>query len=278
MREIDRTLVVDTVADLCIKANTEMGEDLVSALKEAREKEESDVGKEILEIILENIEIARNEQIPACQDTGTAVVFVEIGEDVSFSYNLTDAIFEGVRKGYQEGFLRKSMCDPITRKNTKDNTPPIIHYEFVPGDKLKITVAPKGGGSENMSEARVFAPAAGIEGIKDFVVDRVERSQANPCPPIIVGVGIGGNFEHSTYLAKKALLRNIGQRHPEKFYAQVERELKERINRLGIGPQGLGGRFTCLDVFVEYSPCHVASLPVAVNINCHVARHKSKVL
>jgi len=278
LRQIDRNLIIDTVAELCIKANTELGEDLVEAIKRAKEVEESEVGKEILDIILQNIEIAKNEQLPACQDCGTAVVFVEIGQELWFPFNLTEAIYEGVRKGYKEGYLRKSICDPITRKNTKDNTPPIIHYEFVPGDKLKITVAPKGGGSENMSEAKVLAPAAGIEGIKDFVVDRVNRSQANPCPPIVVGVGIGGNFEYSAYLAKKALLRNIGDRHPDPFYADVERDLLERINKLGIGPQGLGGRITCLDVFVEVAPCHVASLPVAVNINCHVARHKSKTL
>ena len=261
-----------------MKANYELEDDVVKALQDAKSTEESDVGKEILDLILENIKIAKDEQLPACQDCGTAVVFVDIGEEVCLSYNLTEAIVEGVRKGYQEGYLRKSMCDPITRKNTKDNTPPIVHYNIVPGDKIKITVAPKGGGSENMSEARVFAPAAGIDGIKDFVVERVEKSQANPCPPIVVGVGIGGNFEHSALLAKKALLRKIGSRHPEKFYADVEKELKERINNLGIGPQGLGGRVTCLDVFLEVSPCHVASLPVAVNINCHVARHKSAVL
>jgi fumarate hydratase subunit alpha len=218
--------------------------------------------------------------IPACQDTGFAVVFLELGSGVKINGGeLFDAINAGVSKGYKEGYLRKSIVsDPLRRKNTGDNTPAVIHTEIVPGDSLKIIVAPKGGGSENMSEVKMLTPAAGAEGIKNFVVDRVMRSKANPCPPVLVGVGIGGTFEKVAYLAKKALLRDIGSVHPDPFYAEMEKDLLERINKTGIGPQGFGGRLTALAVFIETYPCHIASLPAAVNINCHVARHKSAVL
>ncbi|MEO0114230.1 MAG: fumarate hydratase [candidate division WOR-3 bacterium] len=272
--------IVDTVAKLCIDANCQIGDDVINAFKKGLEIEESPTGKEILKQLIENALIAKKEMIPACQDTGFAVVFLEVGSDVKITGGeLYDAINAGVAKGYKEGYLRKSIvADPLRRKNTGDNTPAVIHTEIVPGDNLKITVAPKGGGSENMSEVKMLTPAAGAEGIKDFVVDRVLRSKANPCPPIIVGVGIGGTFEKVAYLAKKALLREIGSTHPDPFYAEMEKELLERINKTGIGPQGFGGRVTALAVFIETFPCHIASLPAAVNINCHAARHKTAIL
>jgi fumarate hydratase subunit alpha len=280
LREIPFQQVVDTVAKLCIDANCILGDDIMAAYKKGLEVEESPTGKEIMKQLIENAEIARNEMIPACQDTGFAVVFVELGSQAHVSGGeLYDAINAGVAKGYTEGYLRKSiMKDPIRGPNTKDNTPAVIHTEIVPGDKLKITIAPKGGGSENMSEVKMLTPAAGAEGIIDFVVDRVARSKANPCPPVIVGVGIGGTFEKVAWLAKKALLRDIGQRHADPFYADMERTILERINKTGIGPQGFGGRVTALDVFIEVYPRHIASFPAAVNINCHVARHKTAVL
>ncbi len=280
VREIKYQDIVDTVARLCIEANCIIGEDVVDAFKRALQLEESPTGRDILKQLIENTEIAKNEMIPACQDTGTAVVFVELGSDVRITGGeLFDAINKGVAKGYTEGYLRKSIvADPLRRKNTGDNTPAVIHTEIVSGDRLKITVAPKGGGSENMSEVKMLTPAHGWEGIKKFVVDRVLRSKANPCPPIIVGVGIGGNFEKVAYLAKKALLREIGSVHPDPFYAEKEKELLEEINKTGIGPQGFGGRMTALAVFIETYPCHIASMPVAVNINCHAARHKTAVL
>jgi fumarate hydratase subunit alpha len=279
MREVDYNIIVDTVARLCTEANYLLGEDVINAFKKGLEKEESPTGKDILNQLLKNAEIAKNEKIPICQDCGFAVVFLELGEDVHVKGNILNAIKDGVKKGYTDGYLRKSiLADPIKGKNTGDNTPPIIHTTIVPGDKIKITVAPKGGGSENMSEVKMGKPADGIEGVKEFVLDKVQRSSANPCPPIIVGVGIGGNFEYSAILAKKALLRDIGQRHPDPFYADVERELLEKINNLGIGPMGLGGRVTALDVFIEVYPRHIASFPAAVNINCHAARHKTAII
>ncbi|HEC77557.1 MAG TPA: fumarate hydratase [candidate division WOR-3 bacterium] len=279
MREIEYNTIVDTVARLCMEANYFLGDDVVNALKQALTKEESEAGKNILNQLLKNAEIAKTEKIPICQDCGFAVVFVELGEEVFVKGNLFNAIKDGVSKGYTDGYLRKSIvADPVRGKNTGDNTPPIVHTTFVPGDKIKITVAPKGGGSENMSEVKMMKPADGIEGVKNFVVDRVMRSSSNPCPPTVIGVGIGGTFEHVAFLAKKALLRDIGQRHPDPFYADVERELLERINSLGIGPMGLGGRTTALDVFIEVHPRHIASFPVAVNTNCHAARHKSAVI
>lgn len=279
MREIEGSTVSETVARLCMEANYFLGEDVINAFKQALAKEESSTGKDILNQLLRNAEIAKTEKIPLCQDCGFAVVFVEMGEDAHVKGGLITAINEGVRKGYTDGYLRKSiLADPIKGKNTGDNTPAIIHTMLVPGDKIKITVAPKGGGSENMSEVKMGKPADGIEGVKEFVLDRVLRSSANPCPPIVVGVGIGGTFEHVAFLAKKALLRDIGQRHPDSFYADVEKELLEKINNFGIGPMGLGGRTTALDVFIEVHPRHIASFPAAVNINCHAARHKSAVI
>ncbi len=276
MREVDYSTIVDTVAHLCMDANYFLGEDVINALKQALAKEESETGKDILNQLLENAEIAKTEKIPICQDCGFAVVFLELGEDVYVKGNIINAINDGVRKGYTDGYLRKSIVsDPVKGKNTGDNTPAIVHTRIVSGDKIKITVAPKGGGSENMSEVKMMKPADGIEGVKNFVIDRVIRSSSNPCPPTVVGVGIGGTFEYVAYLAKKALLRDIGQRNSDPFYADVERELLEKINNLGIGPMGLGGRITALDVFIEVHPRHIASLPVAVNTNCHAARHKT---
>jgi len=279
-KEIPYQKIVDTVAKLCIDANCLMGEDVIDAFKYGLQKEESPTGVEILNQLIENAEVAKTEMIPACQDTGFAVVFLEVGSGVKIAGGeLYDAINAGVAKGYKEGYLRKSIVsDPLRRKNTGDNTPAVIHTEIVPGDNLKITVAPKGGGSENMSEVKMLTPAAGAEGIKNFVMDRVLRSKANPCPPIVVGVGIGGTFEKVAYLAKKALLRDIGTVHPDPFYAEMEKDLMERINKTGIGPQGFGGRVTALAVFIETYPCHIASLPAAVNINCHAARHKTALL
>ncbi len=279
MREVDYNTIVDTVARLCMEANYFLGEDVIKALKQGLQIEESPTGKDILNQLLKNAEIAKTEKIPICQDCGYAVVFLELGDEVCVKGNIAKAITEGVKKGYTDGYLRKSiLADPIKGKNTGDNTPPIIHTSIVPGDKIKITVAPKGGGSENMSEVRMGKPADGIEGVKNFVIDRMIRSSANPCPPVVIGVGIGGNFEHSAYLAKKALLRDIGQRHPDPFYADVEKELLEKINNLGIGPMGLGGRITALDVFIEVYPRHIASFPAAVNTNCHAARHKVAII
>lgn len=280
MREISVNEITKKVAQLCIEANCLLGEDVKKRIKEVMEKEESPLGKEVLRQILENAEIAKDEMVPICQDTGLAVIFLEIGEEAKVvGGNIYEAINEGVRKGYIEGYLRKSVVsDPFRRKNTNDNTPAIIHCFITKGDKIKITVMPKGGGSENMSEVKMLTPAAGVEDVKDYVVKRVKESGANPCPPIVVGVGIGGTFEYAAILAKKALLREIGSIHPDPFYAEMEKDLLERINNLGIGPQGFGGRITCLAVFIEVFPCHIASLPVAVNINCHAVRHKSAII
>ncbi len=280
MREVHVDRMVKTVADLCIAANYELGEDVIESFKRFREKEESPTARAILDQLIENAAIAREGLFPMCQDTGFAVLFVEIGQEVRIvGGDLWAALNEGVRKGYGEGYLRKSIvADPLRRVNTKDNTPPVVWTEVVPGDKVTITVAPKGGGSENMSEVRMLRPADGAEGVKNFVVERVSRSGGNPCPPVVVGVGIGGTFDKCAWLAKKALLRPLGQRHPDPFYADMELELLERINKLGIGPQGLGGRTTALDVHVEVYPCHIASLPAAVNMQCHAARHKTAVI
>ncbi len=253
---------------------------MVTALRVALEREESPIGREVLATILQNAAIARESAMPICQDTGLAVLFVEIGQDARVvEGDLREALEEGVRQAYEEGCLRKSVCDPFTRTNTKDNTPAIIHMDIVPGNQLKITAMPKGGGSENMSQARMLTPSSGIEGIKSFVLETVEKAGANPCPPIIVGVGIGGSLEQACILAKKALLRPVGTRNNnDDRLAQMESELFEKINALGIGPAGLGGRVTALSVSVEMTPCHIASLPVAVNIQCHVARHQEKIL
>ena len=276
MREIPASKIADEVARLSMEANFELEEDVENSIREALEKEESPVGKEILNQLLENSRIAREERLPICQDTGLAVIFVEMGQDVHITGGaFEEAVNEGVRRGYTEGFLRKSVLeDPLRRKNTGDNTPAIIHMRMVPGDKLKLWVVPKGGGSENMSRIAMLKPADGAEGIKNFVVESVRVASANPCPPVVVGVGIGGSFELCALNAKRALLREIGSKHEDPFYAEMEAELLERINNLGIGPQGLGGRVTALAVHIVASPCHIASLPVAVNLNCHAARHK----
>lgn len=276
MREISTDVIIDAVRELTMNAATDLGEDVLTAIAKAKAVEESPVGRDILEQIEENARIARDEKSPMCQDTGLAVIFVDLGQDVHISGgDFNEAINEGVRRGYKDGYLRKSaLSDPIERKNTGDNTPAIIHVTLVPGDKMKIIMAPKGGGSENMSEIKMLKPSDGIKGVKDFVIDKVLRSGGNPCPPVIIGVGIGGTFEKCAMLAKKSLLRDVGNRHPNKFYADLELELLEKINKLGIGPQGLGGNTTALDVHVEVYPCHIASLPVAVNTQCHAARHK----
>ena len=277
MKEIQFDTIKDAVAKLCIDANCLLGDDVVQAFKDGLAVEESPTGKDILNQLLDNEQIARNEMMPICQDTGWAVVWVEMGSDVRVKGGeLYDAIQQGVAKGYKDGFLRKSIVeDPLRRKNTGTNTPAIIYTDIVPGDGLKIIVQPKGGGSENMSEVKMLSAADGAEGIKKFVVDRVARSKANPCPPVIVGVGIGGTFEKCAMLAKHSLLREVGSVHPDPFYAAMEKELLERVNKLGIGPQGLGGRVTALAVFIEAFPCHIATMPSAVNINCHAARHQT---
>jgi fumarate hydratase subunit alpha len=279
MREIGFEKIVETVSRLFIEANTELGEDVLDAIRKAKDMEESPTGKEVLAELLENARIAKEEQVPMCQDTGLAVVFVEMGQDVHIvGGHLYEAIQEGVRRGYRDGYLRKSACHPFTRANTGDNTPAIIHMELVPGDRLKIIAMPKGGGSENMSAVTMLTPSVGKPGIMDYVVKRVKEAGSNPCPPVIVGVGIGGTLEKAAILAKRALLRRLGSSNPDPELDQMERELLERINDLGIGPQGYGGRITALGVFIEMIPCHIASLPVAVNIQCHAARHKEAVL
>ncbi len=279
MREIDVTVITEKVKELCISANTDLGEDVLEALDRAMEKEESPLGVEILKELKENARIAKEEQVPICQDTGVAVVFIELGQDVHLvGGNLKEAIDEGVRQGYREGYLRKSLCHPFSRANTRDNTPAIIHTEVVPGDKVKIVVAPKGGGSENMSRVTMLTPSEGMEGIKRYVVQRVKESGSNPCPPTIVGVGIGGTLEMAALLAKKSLLRPVGSKNPDPELMKLEQEILDEINRLGIGPQGLGGRTTTLAVHILMTPCHIASLPLAVNIQCHAQRHKEAVI
>lgn len=281
MKQIHVDTIIEAVRNICQGANFDLGDDVQRALEESLQIEESSMGKMIIEQILENAEIASKQRVPMCQDTGVAVFFVELGQEAQVvGGDFAEAINEGVRQGYREGYLRKSMVnDPLfDRKNTEDNTPAIIHTRIVPGDRLKITVAPKGAGSENMSAIRMMKPADGLEGAKDFVVECVERSGGNPCPPVIVGVGIGGTFEKCAEIAKRALLRELGKHSADSRFFSLERELKEKINDLGIGPMGLGGRVTALAVHIESFPCHIGSLPVAVNIQCHAARHKSVVL
>jgi len=277
MRTIETSAISAAVSRLCMDANFYLGEDVLSRLRDCAEKEASPNGRDVLDKIIQNAEIAANDRVPMCQDTGFTVVFAELGQEIHVAGgDFYEAIQEGVRKGYREGYLRPSIVrDPIDRKNTGDNTPAVIHVDIVPGDKLTLTVTPKGGGSENMSEIKMMVPAAGTAGIREFVVGCVQRAGANPCPPVIVGVGIGGTFEKCALIAKKALLRKTGMRHPDPFYAKLEEDLLEDINRLGIGPVGFGGRCTALDVRIEVHPCHIASLPVAVNMQCHAARHKS---
>ncbi|MBR2576280.1 MAG: fumarate hydratase [Firmicutes bacterium] len=280
MRELHVDQITRVVAKLAEETNFFLGEDVCRRISLCREQEDWPVAGDILEKIEENIRIAGEERLPLCQDTGMACVFLEVGQDVHLTGgNLEDAVNEGVRKGYTEGFLRKSIvADPIRRGNTGDNTPAHVHYEIVPGDRVKVILAPKGFGSENMSRIKMFPPSAGAEGVKDFIVQCVEEAGANPCPPIVVGVGIGGTFDRAALMAKQALLVPLEEPHPDEFYAAMEEELLERINGLGIGPQGFGGRTTALAVKIKTFPTHIAGMPVAVNINCHVSRHGEVVL
>ncbi len=280
IRRINCQRITAAVKKLFIEANTELGADVVASLTDSLEKEESAIGRQVIEQIIENSAIACKNKMPICQDTGLAVIFVEVGQDVHIvGGDLRTAIEEGVRQAYADGFLRKSVCDPLSRKNTQDNTPAVIHMDVVAGDLLKIIAMPKGGGSENMSAAQMLVPAAGAEGIKKFVVEKVAQAGANPCPPVIIGVGIGGSLEQACILAKRALLRPVGEGNKtDERLAQMEKELYESINELGIGPAGLGGRVTALAVNIEMMPCHIASLPVVVNIQCHVARHKEVII
>ncbi|MCP4623327.1 MAG: fumarate hydratase [bacterium] len=279
MRQISTDEITNTVKRLCIESNTILGDDMLRAIRKAHQIEESAVGKDIFNQFLKNAEIARKEGIPLCQDTGLAVIFIELGQDVHLvGGSFEDAINEGVRQGYIEGYLRKSSLDPVKRENFGDNTPAIIHVEIVAGNRLKLSVATKGFGAENMSQVVLFPPSAGLDGAKQFVVERVEKAGANACPPLIVGVGLGGNLEKAAMIAKKSLLRPIGKRHSDPQIAQLEEELLDEINMLGIGPQGFGGKITALDVHIETYPTHIGSLPVAVNLQCHCHRHKEQVL
>lgn len=277
MREIDSSLISEVVARLCIDANYHLPPDMKKQIISSSKEESWETASIILNQIIENFNIADENLQPICQDTGLACVFLSIGQDVHIKGNLEEAVNEGVRKGYSKGYLRKSVVsDPLKRVNTGDNTPAMIYYDICPGDKLKITVAPKGFGSENMSQIKMLKPSDGIEGVKDFVIKVVEDAGPNPCPPIVVGVGLGGTFDKAAYLAKKALMRPVDQRNSEDFYAKLEEELLEKINALGIGPQGFGGKTTALAVNIEKFPTHIAGLPVAVNINCHVTRHMTE--
>ena len=280
MREIDVSILTDTIERLCIDANTHLPEDVKCAIRDCRLREDGTIAQGILDNIIENFEIAHRECVPICQDTGMACVFLEIGQDVHLvGGDLTEAVNEGVRRGYAKGYLRKSVvADPLRRGNTGDNTPAMLYTEIVPGEAVKITLGPKGFGSENMSAIRMFKPSAGIEGIKDFILETVENAGPNPCPPIVVGVGIGGTFDKAALLAKKALMRPLGSAHPDPYYAALEREMLEKINALGIGPQGFGGKTTAIGVNIETMPTHIAGMPCAININCHVTRHKTEVI
>lgn len=280
LRELNVSLITDVVVEMCREANYFLGDDVVAALERASIQEESPSGKKVLQLLLENAAIARSEQIPICQDTGYALFFVEWGQEVHLTGGtLEEAINEGVRRGYREHYLRKSIvADPLNRINTGDNTPAVIHTALVSGDRVKLIFAPKGGGSENMSALKMLKPSDGLDGVVNFVVNHVREAGPNPCPPIIVGVGLGGTFDQVALLAKKALLRPLGRTHPEPFYAALEQQILEKINDLGIGPQGFGGRITALAVHIETFPAHIASLPVAVNLNCHAARHLERTI
>jgi len=281
LRKVDSEIIKNTVKNLILEANYNIDYDIIKRIKELSTQEESPIGQEILGILLKNYQLAKEEKMPICQDTGVVIIFLEIGQEVIIQgENLYNTINKAIRQAYTENYLRASMVyDPVfDRKNTKDNTPGIIYTDIVPGDKIKISVLIKGGGAENMSEVRMLTPSDGIEEIKKFVLERVENSGANPCPPVVVGIGIGGSFEQCAILAKKSLLRPIYDKNPDKRYAQLEEQLLKEINKLGIGPQGLGGRITALAVKIEVRPCHIASLPVAVNINCHAHRHKTAII
>lgn len=280
MRTIQLSVITENIKEMCIEANYFLSKDMDCAMKEAKEAEKSPLGKKILEQLQENLQIAGNDMIPICQDTGMAVIFMEIGQDVHFDGgSLEEAIEEGVRQGYVEGFLRKSVVsDPIYRENTKDNTPAVIHYEIVPGEQVKITVAPKGFGSENMSRIFMLKPAEGIEGVKNAILTAVADAGPNACPPMVVGVGIGGTFEKCALLAKKALTRAVNENSPIPYIKELEEEMLDKINNLGIGPGGLGGTTTALAVNINTYPTHIAGLPVAINICCHVNRHSVRVI
>ncbi len=280
VRELHVDKIIDTVEKMVQDGNFDLGRDVENAFRKALSTEESEQGRDVLNQLLENVDIARRERVPICQDTGFAVFLVELGQDLHIvGGGLNDAINEGVRRGYKNGYLRKSIVGhPLERINTGDNTPAIIHIDIVEGDQLKMHFAAKGGGSENMSFLKMMKPSDGVEGVKDFILECVKTAGPNPCPPIVVGVGIGGTFEKAAYLAKKSLFREIGTRSEKEDIAQLEEELLEKVNKLGIGPQGFGGRTTALDVHIEIYPAHIASLPVAVNINCHAGRHKEAVL
>lgn len=278
MREINVSVITDTVEKLCIEANEHLPEDVKCAIKNCRACETWGTAQDVLDKIIENYEIADEQNVPICQDTGMACVFLEIGQDVHFvGGDLSQAVDEGVRRGYTNGYLRKSVVkDPVRRGNTGDNTPAMLYTEIVPGDKVKITIGPKGFGSENMSQIRMFKPSAGLQGIKDFILQVVEEAGPNPCPPMVVGVGIGGTFDKCALLAKKALMRPLDSHNEDPFYAELEDEMLEKVNALGIGPQGFGGKTTAIGLNIETLPTHIAGMPCAVNINCHVTRHKSE--
>ncbi|MDO4308936.1 MAG: fumarate hydratase [Eubacteriales bacterium] len=280
MREIEVSQIMDVIEKLCMEANEHLPEDVKCAIKTCRACEDGEIACGILDNIIENFEIADQENVPICQDTGMACVFLEIGQDVHLTGgDLTEAVDEGVRRGYEKGYLRKSVVkDPVRRGNTGDNTPAMLYTEIVPGENIKITVGPKGFGSENMSAIRMFKPSAGLQGIKDFILETVETAGPNPCPPMVVGVGIGGTFDKAALLAKKALMRPIDVRNEDPFYAELEQEMLEKINKLGIGPQGFGGKTTALGLNIETMPTHIAGMPCAINISCHVTRHKTEVL
>ena len=280
MRSVDVSIVTRNIKEMCIEVNHYLSKDMDIAMKNAVNNEKAPLGKQILNQLQDNLKIAAEDMIPICQDTGMAVVFLEVGQEIHFEGgNLTDAVNEGVRQGYVEGFLRKSVVkDPVRRGNTGDNTPAMIYTEIVPGDQVKITVGPKGFGSENMSQIRMFKPSAGLQGIKDFILEVVETAGPNPCPPMVVGVGIGGTFDKCALLAKKALMRPLDSENPDPFYADLEKEMLEKINKLGIGPQGFGGKTTAIGLNIETLPTHIAGMPCAVNINCHVTRHKTEVI
>ena len=280
MREIQAQQITDVVEKLCIEANQYLPEDVQGAIRRCRACEDWEIAQGVLDKIITNFEIAKEENVPICQDTGMACVFLEIGQDVHIAGgDLKEAVDEGVRRGYDKGYLRKSVVkDPVRRGNTGDNTPAMLYTEIVPGEQIKVTVGPKGFGSENMSAIRMFKPSAGIEGIKDFILETVETAGPNPCPPMVVGVGIGGTFDKCALLAKKALMRSTDERNPDPYYADLEAEMLEKINKLGIGPQGFGGKTTALALNIETLPTHIAGMPCAVNINFHVTRHKTEVI
>ncbi|NCC81171.1 MAG: fumarate hydratase [Clostridia bacterium] len=281
MRDVNVNLITEKVRELCITSNCDLPKDVEDKLKEGYEKEESSFGKYSMENVLDNVKIAREENVAICQDTGLAVIFMEIGQDVHLvGGDLAAAVDEGVRQGFKDGYLRNSAVDdPIfVRKNTGDNTPALLYTEIVPGDKVKITVVPKGGGAENMSQMKMLKPAEGVEGVKKFVVESVINAGGNPCPPVVVGVGVGGTIEKTAMLAKKSLMREAGKPNPNPLYAKLEAEILEEVNKSGVGPQGLGGRFTAFAVHIDYFPAHIASMPVVVNLNCHAARHKEAII